>query len=918
MAETPALAVAALNATLNLLLIEENPCDVELCLQELKRAGFIFQADVVQTAADFMARIRAKPYDLVITDYRLPTWTGLDALSLLKELGTDIPLILVTGTLGEEKAVECIKLGVTDYLLKDSLTRLPLAIHRALEEKAAREERARAERALRESEESYRVVAETATDAIVTIDDEGRILFVNQAAENIFGHTVDEMRGRDVTLVMPDYLGQVHKAAFQRYLNSGKKHLTWESVELPGLHKTGREIPLEISLGEFVKDGKHLFTAVVRDISERKRAEQKLAASERRLRTIIETEPECVKILSFDGTVLEINSAGLQMMEADAPDQVVGKSYLSRVAPEYQKQFRAMLEHAAQGHGRGLEFELTGFKGTTRWMEAHATPLRNERDEIYAILTITHDSTGRKLAEEMLRESEARYRGMFENATYGIYRATIEGELLDANPAFINMLGYGSRAELLSVKQTAELFANPRERARLIEQYARTSRVDVQVEWKRKDGRPITVRLNGRKVQSHTHQAECLEIVAEDVSERLALEKQLQQAQKFEAIGQLAGGIAHDFNNMIGAILGWAELGSEETSPGSRVYSHFQKVRQQAERAAALTRQLLAFARRQILEPRNIDLNQAVREVLSLLEKVIGGDIELKTRLAPDLAVVRADPTQVEQVLMNLCLNARDAMPLGGRLGIETANVESDAENTRQLVYAHPGPFICLTVSDTGVGMDAATLDRIFEPFFTTKGTGKGTGLGLATVYGIVKQHGGFVHVMSEPGRGSSFQIYFPVSSAPVDAAPRKDAEQLARGGAETILVVEDDEGLREIARETLARLGYHVMVALDGEEAVQKFQACRDQVALVLLDVVLPKLSGPRTYVRMCQEKAGVPVIFTTGYSTDIAMLAAVQNGGFPLLRKPYSPRDLARRVREILDLGGAVGESERHNRDH
>jgi two-component system cell cycle sensor histidine kinase/response regulator CckA len=775
MAETPAFAVAAPNATLNLLLVEDNPSDVELCLRELKRAGLVFQADVVQTAADFMACIRAKPYDLVITDYRLPSWTGLDALSFLKELGIDIPLILMTGTLGEEKAVECIKLGVTDYLLKGALTRLPLAIRRALEEKTTREERAR--------------------------------------------------------------------------------------------------------------------------------AEQKLADSERRLRTIIETEPECVNVLSFDGTVLEINSAGLQMMEADAPDQVVGKSYLSRVAPEYQKQFRAMLEHAAEGHENGLEFELKGFKGTTRWMEARATPLRNERDEIHAILTITHDSTGRKLAEEMLRESEARYRGMFENATYGIYRTTIEGELLDANPAFVNMLGYRSRAELLSVKQTAELFANPRERARLVEQYERTSRVDIQVEWKRKDGRPITVRLNGRKVQNHTHQAQCLEIMAEDVSERLTLEKQLQQAQKFEAIGQLAGGIAHDFNNMIGAILGWAELGSEETSPDSRVHSHFQKVRQQAERAAALTRQLLAFARRQILEPRNIDLNQAVREVLSLLEKVIGGDIELETRLAPDLAVVRADPTQVEQVLMNLCLNARDAMPQGGRLRIETANVESDAESTRQLVCAHSGPFICLTVSDTGVGMDAATLDRIFEPFFTTKGTGKGTGLGLATVYGIVKQHNGFVHVTSELGLGSSFYVYLPVSQSPVDAVSGVDAEQVVLGGTETILVAEDHEGLREIARETLARLGYRVMLAVDGEEAVQKFQACRDEVALVLLDVVLPKLSGPRAYVRMCQEKAGVPVIFATGYSADAAMLAAVQNGDFPLLQKPYSPRDLARRVREVLD---------------
>jgi len=393
-------------------------------------------------------------------------------------------------------------------------------------------------------------------------------------------------------------------------------------------------------------------------------------------------------------------------------------------------------------------------------------------------------------------------------------------------------------------------------------------------------------------------------VTVENVTERFALEKQLIQAQKFEAIGQLAGGIAHDFNNMIGAILGWAEMGIDGTDPDSRLRRNFEKVHQQGKRAAALTRQLLAFARRQILEPRSVDLNQIAVETLSLLEKVLGSDIEIKATLSPDLAVVRADPTQVEQVMMNLCINARDAMPDGGSLIVETSNVKLDAQFCALQPLARPGEYAMLSVTDTGTGMDAATLDRIFEPFFTTKDLGKGTGLGLATVYGIVRQHGGFLQVFSEPGKGSTFRSYFPVSTteAPVSRERVEDRGPV-RGGSETILIAEDHEGLSQLAVETLTGLGYQVMLATDGEQALEDFRANRDRIALAVLDVVLPKLSGPEVYARIRAEKPDLPVIFSTGYSPDIAQLEKVQQEGLPVLQKPYSPRGLARKVRETLD---------------
>jgi two-component system cell cycle sensor histidine kinase/response regulator CckA len=643
--ETPRVGVVPLR----LLQVEHEPGDVELCIRELKKSGLEFHAETVATREQFVQKLLVQSFDIIIADYRLPGWTGMDALAEMKNLGLNIPVILVTGALGDGVAVESLKQGITDYVLKDQLSRLPAAVVRAQEEKTSRDAEARAVAAL--------------------------------------------------------------------------------------------------------------------------------------------------------------------------------------------------------------------------------------------------------------RASEARYRGLVQNATYGMHWVTADGTLLSVNPAFVQMLGYDSAEEVLTIGNVAALYRDPSANEKLTQKFLSSGRVDETVEWKRKDGKLITVRLNGRRVVDPEQETDCAEVIVEDVTERLALEKQLQQAQKFEAIGQLAGGIAHDFNNMIGAIMGWSDIGIEETVEGARLRRHFQKIHQQAERAAALTRQLLAFARRQILEPRNISLNQSVGGTLNLLETVIGRNIELKTILASDLSLVRADPTHIEQVLMNLCINARDAMPDGGSLIIETSNTFLDAEYCLHQPAARPGHFAMLSVTDTGVGMDAATLDRIFEPFFTTKEFGKGTGLGLATVYGIAHQHGGFTHVYSELGIGSTFRVYLPVATLAAKSAESVEIPQPVLGGVETVLVAEDHIDLRELAFETLTNLGYKVVLAADGEQAVREFTKSPDRFDLLVLDVVLPKLSGPLSYARICQIKAGAPVIFATGYSADIAALQKAQQQGLPMLQKPYSPRNLARKIRETLD---------------
>jgi len=390
---------------------------------------------------------------------------------------------------------------------------------------------------------------------------------------------------------------------------------------------------------------------------------------------------------------------------------------------------------------------------------------------------------------------------------------------------------------------------------------------------------------------------------ARNRAEQKRTTQRLRQLEKFEAIGKLAGGIAHDFNNVIGAIMGWAELGSAEVPEGSRARKFFEQIRAQSERAAGLTRQLLAYARRQTLEPRVIDLNQLVTETLALLQKAVGERVEMKISLAQDLPTTRADPSQIEQVLMNLCFNARDAMPEGGQLLIETRDAELDESYVVRHEYARTGRYASLSVSDTGTGISPDIIDRIFEPFFTTKEVGRGTGLGLATAYGIVKQHDGFIEVYSELGRGSIFKVYLPAATGTPAASPESAPDEMVRGGKETILLAEDHSGNLEMTDEILRKLGYRVISAKDGEEALQRFREHQNEVSLLLLDVIMPRMSGAQAYEEICASKPGMPVIFISGYSEESALLDSFSSRGAALLQKPFAPKVLARKIREILD---------------
>ena len=506
-----------------------------------------------------------------------------------------------------------------------------------------------------------------------------------------------------------------------------------------------------------------------------------------------------------------------------------------------------------------------------------------------------------KRNEQAMRRSEARYRSLVQSSVYGIYRSSLQGRFLDVNPALITMLGYGSAEEVLLLDPEKDVFAQAEEHTRLIEDFRRTGRLDgVEVKWKRKDGSTITVRISGRAVSSADEPADVLEAIAEDVTDRRALEDQFRQAQKMEAVGRLAGGVAHDFNNLLMVVSGYAEVILASLDVDHPLYDKARAIQQASDRATTLTRQLLAFSRKQLLELKVVDVNSIVADMERLLRPLIGEDIELVTKLAPQAGFTRADAGQLEQVLMNLVVNAKDAMPRGGKLTIETQNMIVDEAHRRGQNFIRPGSYVMLSVSDTGMGMDKETQSRIFEPFFTTKEKGKGTGLGLSTVYGIVKQSGGYVMVHSEVGQGTTFHIYL----SQVEGVAEKSAAPVARaaeGGTETILLVEDEESVRQLVRETLTARGYHVFEAGNGEAALGVAMR-EDKIDLVITDVIMPGMGGRELVQHLAKARPETKVLYLSGYTEEAITSEGNIGSGTAFLQKPFTLQNLSRKVREVL----------------
>jgi len=508
----------------------------------------------------------------------------------------------------------------------------------------------------------------------------------------------------------------------------------------------------------------------------------------------------------------------------------------------------------------------------------------------------------RDQAEQALHQSQERYRAFFEQNLAGNYISDPAGNLLACNAAFLRMFGFASNEEARRTNLLS-LYQSPEKRAEFLGELRLLGHVErYEKELRRKDGGTVFVIENAIAIlDSRGELAEIHGFLIDETESRKA-EQQLRQAQKMEAVGRLAGGVAHDFNNILGVINGYSEILLGNQKVDDTVRRRIQEIFKAGQRAAALTRQLLAFSRRQVLQPKLISLNLVIEDMDKMLERLIGEDIEVQTILDPNLDAVKADPGQMEQVILNFCINARDAMPEGGSLTIETKNVDVDELQAAPHFPVKAGRYVRLNVSDTGAGMDKETMSHVFEPFFTTKGPEKGTGLGLATVYGIVEQSGGHVCVYSEPGQGSTFSVYLPAAVAQEQPQElvSKPAE-LARG-TETILLVEDAAPLRAMTRELLENGGYTVLEAADGHQAMRICEEFDGNISLLVTDVVLPKIQGPALAQKLTEAKTGLKVLYISGYADSIVS-GGVLKAGSAFLQKPFSADDLARKVREVLD---------------
>ena len=639
------------------------------------------------------------------------------------------------------------------------------------------------------------------------------------------------------------------------------------------------------------------------------RIRRELVQREELFHLISENAADMIAVVDMDGKRL-FNSLSYQRVLGYTPEELQASSAFEQIHPDDRERVKQAAEEARKtGIGKTLQYRLQHKNGSWLVLESTSSVIRNAKGEPEKLVIVNRDTTERKIAEEALQRSEADFRSLVEDAPYGIYRAGVAGRLLQVNPALLKMLGYDQEQDLLGKDLAMDVFLHQAEYQRLTEHLTRMEEVkDVEMEWKKLDETPIIVRCSGRRINDDQGIPTCFEVFAEDVSEKRVLEKQLRMAQKMEAIGRLSGGIAHDFNNLLGVIIGYSRVLRKSLGPENELSEHAVEIEKAGERAAAMTKQLLAFSRQQVLTPEVLNLNTLVTDMEKMLPRLLGEDIEVSLSLDSALGSVKADQSQIHQVIMNLAVNARDAMPNGGKLKIQTANAHLDQHYTRTHPGSRMGDYVCLSVIDTGTGMDPAILAHIFEPFFTTKERGKGTGLGLATVYGIVKQSNGYIWVDSSPGAGASFQIYLPLHVGQVAEESKSNSEEKLHG-SEKILLVEDSEPLKKLAHKFLEAAGFHVLSAANGEEALEVAARYGGTFDLLLTDVVMPGINGRILAEQLLPRQPGMRVLYMSGYTDSFIAGHGVLEPGTHLLHKPFTDEVLIRKVREVLDGGKKSG---------
>jgi two-component system cell cycle sensor histidine kinase/response regulator CckA len=774
---------------LRVLMVEDNEDDAALLLRILQRGGYEPVSRQVANPTSMHAALQQERWDIILADWNLPQFSALFALEILKSQGLDLPLIIVSGTIGTETAALALKAGAHDFVAKQNLDRLVWTVERELREATDRRARRKAEVALAASEERLQLVGRATNDAVRDWDLSTNGIWWNEGFFTLFGYQAEETDSG-----VESWYNRLHPEDKDRVIASCYAAInggvtSWsEGYRFRRVNGTYADV---VDRGYIVRNvrGQALrLIGAMTDLSALRKAHAALQISQARVRTVLDSALDAIVGIDEHGTIVDWNHRA-EALFGWSFDEAHGRSLSETIIPPDQREthrkgFRRFLE-AGESALLNKRVEMTAWRRdeTTFPVELSIVPLQEDGTRrFYGFIA---DITDRRAAEEKLRSAE----------------------------------------------------------------------------------------------------------------------EQLRQAQKMEAVGRFAGGVAHDFNNLLTVIMGHTDLVMSGLPTNAPTQGDLQEIRNAAERASWLTRQLLAFSRRQILAPQVLDLNELIENFEKMLHRIIGEDVAFKTHLAPVLPPIKADPGQIEQILMNLAVNARDAMPEGGHLTIETADVLLDASYPKKVVDVLPGRYVLLAVSDTGCGIDVETQKRIFEPFFTTKESGKGTGLGLSTVYGIVKQSNGFIWVYSEPGRGATFKVYLPTVDAEISPRKAKASSMQQQIGVETILLVEDDTALRTLAQRVLEQNRYTVLVASGLEEAGRTAEEHKGAIHLLLTDVIMPGGSGPDVAAHLVVRFPGLKVLYMSGYTGTVMAHQSLLEAGSPLLQKPYSPDALLQAVRAILD---------------
>jgi PAS domain S-box-containing protein len=1023
---------------LNILIVEDSQDDADLLVRELRRAAYDLKWKRVETEPDFLAELKNSP-DIILSDYSMPQFSGLRAAELLRKSGLGIPFILISGTVGEDTAVEAMKMGVTDYLLKDRLARLGQAVERALLEAKERMELKQAEENLHTTHVQLRQLLEHSPVVIYSLKVEGQNLIpqiVSESMTALLGFTVQETlsydwwfgqlhpKDRDRAVAsLSETLGQGislteyrirHKNGSFRWMED-KRRLVRDSSGRPNyivgiwaditermeaedvLRKASQqesnrrdtrmlnEVAIVIVVTIFVfgflfytnilqtplnaiLKHKELFDEVIgtlavlvlgfaalvyrqwkefqskngqqqlveqalrtlhgeletriqqrtlelaktndalrAEIIERKLTEERLQEYEK----VVEGSEEMMAVIDRDYRYVLANRAFLRYRGLEE-DQLIGKlvpNLLNKGV--FEEKVKPKIDECFQGKAVSYELRYNYPKLGERDLFISYFPIEG-RSGVDRVACVLQDITERKQAQEELLWKTTFLEAQVNSALDGILVVNSQGKIILQNKRFAEL--FKIPAEIIGENDDAKL-----------RNWA-TSRIKDPVEFSKKVeglysnpdeiGRDEIQLIDGTLLDRYSAPVRDKDgkyygriWAFRDITERRKLEAQLMQSQKMESIGQLAGGVAHDFNNILGIIQMQSGLLKGSGGLSAEQVEFANEIGATVQRAAALTRQLLLFSRREVFQPRDLDLNESIINTTKMLRRILGETVEMQLNLTSQPMFIHGDAGMLDQVLMNLAVNARDAMPKGGQLTIKTSDVKFDEATVSKCAQARPGSFVCLSISDNGCGIPPEILPKIFEPFFTTKDVGKGTGLGLATVFGIVQQHQGWINVSSEAGRGTMFQIYLPCLAR--KAAPKSSPSALTemRGGNETILLVEDDPTLRFSVRKALSQLGYRILEAPTGVKAIEVWKENRNEIRLLLTDLVMPDgMTGKDLAQRLFQENSKLKAIYMSGYSAEVVGKDFQLLEGVNFLTKPFQAEKLAQTVRECLDAEPAA----------